>query len=228
LLGAAVFWNRLRCSGYRLAKPPAVRALLMDCREFRSKHVAYVDDLLAAVDMDAVRAHLERCTTCAHQDTAVRRSLMLVRNLPSIEPSPDFMIRLNARLSEIGPRPAYVAARTSLFFSVPAMGTFAAVAAGIGVIAVLSFRTSHYVAPVQEANAHITNAPIPDAPISADVDLTPAAMPSANGGASVTPMANAAYVAAVPTGMAIWPAMLMIGEAPVRFATMELQQPDGR
>ncbi len=200
----------------------------MDCREFRSKHVAYVDDLLAAVDMDAMRAHLEWCTNCAHQDTAVRRSLLLVRNLPVIEPSPDFMIRLNARLSEIGPAPTYAPARTSLFFSVPALGTFAAVAAGIGVIAVLSFRTTHYVAPVQEANAHITDAPIPNTPISADVDLTPAPMPSANSGADGTPMANAAYVAAVPTGMPIWPAVLMIGESPVRFATMELQQPDGR
>jgi hypothetical protein len=93
----------------------------------------------------------------------------------------------------------------------------------------LSFRTTHYVAPVQEANAHITNAPIPNTPIPADVDLTPAAMPSPTSGAGdVSPMANAAYVAAVPTGMAIWPAVLMIGEAPVRFATMQLQQPDGR
>ena len=126
----------------------------MDCREFRSKHVAFVDDLLAAVDMEAMRAHLGRCPSCARQDTAVRRSLMLVHNLPSIEPSPEFMARLNARLTEIGPSPRY-APRSSLFFPMPAMGTFAAVAAGIGVVAVLSMRVTHYAAPTQVASAPI-------------------------------------------------------------------------
>ena len=189
----------------------------MDCREFRSKHVAYVDDLLAAVDMEGMRAHLGRCSACARQDTAVRRSLLLVHNLPPIEPSPDFMRRLNARLAEIGPAPRY-AARASLFFSMPAMGAFAAVAAGIGVVAVLSFRTAHYVAPTQVAAA-------PLASIDSLQDLSPFAISPAP---DVTPLANAAYVAAVPTGIPIWPAVLMVGEAPVRFATMELQQPDGR
>ena len=137
----------------------------MDCREFRSKHVAFVDDLLAAVDMDGMRAHLGRCPSCARQDTAVRRSLMLVRNLPSIEPSPEFMARLNARLTELGPTPRY-APRSSLFFTMPAMGTFAAVAAGIGVVAVLSMRMTHYTAPTQIASAPIA------APFDSLPDLT--------------------------------------------------------
>jgi putative zinc finger protein len=191
----------------------------MDCREFRSKHVAYVDDLLAAVDMEGMRAHLGRCPSCARQDTAVRRSLMLVHNLPSIEPSADFMVRLNARLTEIGPPPRY-APRNSLFFSMPAMGTFAAVAAGIGVVVVLSMRTAHYVAPTQMASA--------PAPVSATVDSFPDLTFTAIAAPEVTPLANAAYVAAVPTGIPIWPAVLMAGEAPVRFASMELQQSEGR
>ncbi len=196
----------------------------MDCREFRSKHVAYVDDLLAAVDMDAMRAHLGRCTRCARQDTSVRRSLLLVRNLPVIEPSPDFMSRLNDRLAEIGPTPAPIVARRSLFFSAPALGTFAAVAAGIGIVAVLSFRTAHYVAPAEVASAPTQNAGITSAPIPDYRDMPASPAPPAE----VSPMANAAYVAAVPTGIPIWPAVLMIGEAPVKMATMELQQPDGR
>jgi Putative zinc-finger len=191
----------------------------MDCREFRSKHVAYVDDLLAAVDMDGMRAHLGRCPSCARQDTAVRRSLMLVHNLPSIEPSADFMARLNARLTEIGPPPRY-APRNSLFFSVPAMGTFAAVAAGIGVVVVLSMRTTHYVAPTQIASA--------PPPVTATVDSLPDLTFTAIAAPEATPLANAAYVAAVPMGIPIWPAVLMAGEAPVRFASMELQQSEGR
>jgi hypothetical protein len=186
----------------------------MDCREFRSKHVAYVDDLLAAVDMEGMRAHLGRCPECARQDTAIRRSLLIVHNLPQIEPSPDFMRRLNLRLAEIGPPPRH-AVRGSLFFSMPAMGTFAAVAAGIGVVAILSLRATHDVAPTQIAIATI--------------DSLPELSPFANSAeAEATPLTNAAYVAAVPTGIPIWPAMLMIGESPVRFASMELQQPDER
>jgi len=189
----------------------------MDCREFRSKHVAYVDDLLAAVDMEGMRAHLGRCPSCARQDTAVRRSLMLVHNLPSIEPSPEFMARLNARLTEIGPAPRY-APRSSLFFTMPAIGTFAAVAAGIGVVAVLSVRVTHFDAPKQIASAPIA------APVDTLPDLTFANIASPE----ITPLANAAYVAAVPTGIPIWPAVLMAGETPVRFASTELQQPGGR
>lgn len=210
-----------------MANPRGASPNLMDCREFRSKHVAYVDDLLAAVDMDAMRAHLGRCSSCAHQDTSVRRSLMLVRNLPVIEPSPDFMIRLSARLAEVERQPVYASARSSAFFSIPAMGTFAAVAAGIGIVVVLSFRTTHYVAPSQLASgpaqaASITNAPLPD------FNSTPAVANPSGVGADVTPLANAAYVAAVPTGIPIWPAMLMAGEAPVRLVNLELQQGDGR
>jgi hypothetical protein len=179
--------------------------------------VAYVDDLLAAVEMDGMRAHLGRCPSCARQDTAVRRSLMLVHNLPTIEPSPDFMVRLHARLTEVGPPPRY-APRSSLFFSMPGMGTFAAVAAGIGVVVVMSMRTTHYIAPTQIATA----------PVVAAVDSSPDLTFSAIAAPEVTPLANAAYVAAVPTGIPFWPAVLMAGEAPVRFASMELQQSDGR
>jgi Putative zinc-finger len=204
----------------------------MDCREFRSKHVAYVDDLLAAVDMDAMRAHLGLCAGCARQDTSVRRSLLLVHNLPSIEPSADFMKRLNSRLAELGPPPRVTVTRTSLFFSAPAMGTFAAVAAGIGIVAVLSFHTARNTLPTQVArapienasagNARITNAPLPD------FDLMPAsASPMANE-PEMESIANAAYVAAVPTGISIWPAVLMVGETQGRFVNLELQQPEGR
>ena len=100
----------------------------------------------------------------------------------------------------------------------PAMGTFAAVAAGIGVVAVLSMRITHYTAPTQIAGAPIA------APFDSLPDLTFANISAPE----ITPLANAAYVAAVPTGIPIWPAVLMAGETPVRFATMELRQPDGR
>src|SRR6476659_8394429 len=100
-----LFWNRLQYDGYRLTNPVPNRGRLMDCREFRKRHVAFVDDFLSAVEMDAMHRHVRMCSRCSRQDTVVRRSLLIVRNLPTIEPSPDFMARLNARLREVGPVP---------------------------------------------------------------------------------------------------------------------------
>ena len=197
----------------------------MDCREFRNKHVAYVDDLLAGVDMDAMRAHLNECGACSRQDTAVRRSLILVRNLPSIEPSPDFMARLNSRLAEIGPPSRHaVAPRSSLFISAPAIGTFAALAAGIAAVAVLATQTTRYFSPTateRSAVATVVAAPADSAGVIAE-------MAADSASASDITMANAAYVAAVPTGIPIWPAVVMVGETPMRFANTESPSPDGR
>ena len=191
--------------------------MTMNCDRAHQLLNPYVDGELGRWKSGGLLRHLGRCPSCARQDTAIRRSLMLVHNLPSIEPSAEFMARLNARLTEIGPTPRY-ASRSSLFFTMPAMGTFAAVAAGIGVVAVLSMRFTHYAAPTQIASAPIA------APFDSLPDLTFANISAPE----ITPLANAAYVAAVPTGIPIWPAVLMAGETPVRFASMELQQPDGR
>ena len=199
----------------------------MDCREFRNKHVAYVDDLLAAVDMDAMQTHLAECGACSRQDTAVRRSLLLVRNLPSIEPSRDFMARLNTRLAEIGPPPRYaVAPRSSLFVSAPAIGAFAALAAGIAVVAVLATQTTRYFSPAASDLSPVASA-VAVSPVDSASIASEAAADNAVA-ASDAAMANAAYVAAVPTGIPIWPAVVMVGETRMQFANTELQSPDRR
>jgi hypothetical protein len=174
----------------------------MDCREFRNKHVAFVDDVLPAIDMEAMRRHLTRCHKCSRQDTAIRRSLLLVRNLPTIEPSADFMNRLNLRLAEIGP-PSYAEIPSSRPF-LPSFRSFVVLAAGIGAIAVISIEASRYF------NATTTREVAPVA--VATVDSTP------------TPVTNAAIFASVPTGIPVWPAVLMVGEAPLRFANMEFHE----
>lgn len=174
----------------------------MDCREFRNKHVAFVDDVLPAIDMEAMRRHLTRCPKCSRQDTTVRRSLMLVRNLPTIEPSADFMNRLSARLAEIGP-PSYaeISGPRQVLTS---FRTFVVLAAGIGAIAVISIEASRYF------NVTTAREVVPIA--ATTFDSTPA------------PAANAAIVASVPTGIPVWPAVLMVGEAPLRFANMEFHE----
>ena len=179
----------------------------MDCRQFRNKHVAFVDDVLPAIDMEAMRRHLTRCPKCSRQDTAIRRSLMLVRNLPTIEPSSDFMNRLSARLAEIGP-PSYEEL-TSSRAVLPSFRSFVVLAAGIGAIAVISIEASRYFVASVTTRPVV---PIAVAPAATTIDSTP------------TSAANAAIVASVPTGIPVWPAVLMVGEAPLRFANMEFHE----
>jgi anti-sigma factor RsiW len=174
----------------------------MDCRQFRNKHVAFVDDVLPAIDMEAMRRHLTRCPKCSRQDTAIRRSLMLVRNLPTIEPSADFMKRLSTRLAEIGP-PSY-AELSNPRAALPSFRSFVVLAAGIGAIAVISIEASRYLAP--------TTMPTVVPVAAATIDST------------ATAATNAAIVASVPTGIPVWPAVLMVGEAPLRFANMEFHE----
>ncbi len=179
----------------------------MDCREFRNKHVAFVDDLLSAVEMDAMQRHLTNCSSCSRQDIRVRRSLMLVRSLPPIETSPEFMSKLNARIADIG----YVSRTDTVahgFFSsgsLPSISAFAALAAGIAVVAYMAVETSNYYAPTGVAQS---------APLVAS-------SPEPDGSAAI---ANAALVASVPTGIHVWPAVLMAGQSPMRFASMDFNE----
>jgi hypothetical protein len=191
----------------------------MDCREFRNKHVAYVDDLLPAFEMDAMQRHLFTCSNCARQDTKIRRSLLIVRNLPPIEPSPEFISRLNARLAELGPesRVDRVSSRASLN-SV----AFAALAAGIVAVAYLAVETNNYFAHPDDLRlgAASTASTMAMAPIPVLPELPkPARTPM--------PMNNAALVASVSTGIPIWPAALMAGQSPMHFASI-LASEEGR
>ena len=72
----------------------------MNCREFRRKHDAYVDDTLSGVDIEGMERHLRLCEQCAALDTRIRRSLLLARNLPTIQPSAAFGERLQMRLAQ--------------------------------------------------------------------------------------------------------------------------------
>lgn len=71
----------------------------MDCRTFRKHHFAYLDDTLAGDVMTESQQHIMQCDACAAHDTLVRRSIMMVRNLPEIEPSEAFSRRLQKRLA---------------------------------------------------------------------------------------------------------------------------------
>ncbi|MEO7520797.1 MAG: hypothetical protein ABIW79_03165, partial [Gemmatimonas sp.] len=100
---------------------------LMDCRSFRKQHLAYLDDTLSGDMMSLAQRHVLVCDGCAAHDTLVRRSLMMARSLPTIEPSSEFQERLRSRLATCRDEPKLVAPRTRVRNS----RAVAAVAAGM-------------------------------------------------------------------------------------------------
>lgn len=144
-----------------------------------------------------MREHLRACAECSRHDTIVRRSLMLVRNLPAIEPSPDFRARLEARLRAAALEgPAQPPAPRFSY------GTFAALAAGV---AFATFLAAEFVR--RDVPGAIQLAPVV---ASAPSEIEP------------SPVATPAFVATVPTGMSVWPAIMVASQAPIHFVAAEL------
>lgn len=175
----------------------------MNCREFRRKHDAYIDDTLSGVELDAMARHRGLCDQCAKLDTRVRRALLLAHNLPSIQPSPSFAERLQARLIEErrmlsltrADRGGVATTRLRTFSS----GAYAAIAAGI--LAVTGLAATVMIAERGEATIRL-------APVVASL---PEPEPSTLG----TP----AMVASMPAGMAVWPAVFVAQQAPWHLAS---------
>lgn len=171
----------------------------MDCRNFRSKHVAFVDDFLPGEDVVAMQRHLNECEQCSAHDTKVRRALLLFRNLPAVEPSADFYARLSARIeSERSTvhRPAFAVRG-------PGIGMFMSVAASIVTVGYLAAASLNWTAPKGE----IVLAPV--------VASEPAIPPSVE---------NQALVTSVSAGMPVWPMVLLAEQAPLRFAQVQFTQ----
>jgi hypothetical protein len=167
----------------------------MDCKEFREKHALYVDLMCSAFEENEMREHARRCPKCSRHDTVVRRGLMLVRNLPVIEPSRDFQRRLDARLRATTPEVVMSRARLH-----PSFSAFAAVAAGVVLITYLATGLSTRVPE-----------PVRMAPVVAFLpELEPAQV------------ATPAFVATVPTGMSVWPAIMVASQAQMHFVAAEL------
>jgi hypothetical protein len=174
---------------------------LMDCRDFREKHVAYVDDTLPAVEMEAMHRHARSCYRCSRHDTAVRRGLLLVHNLPQIEPSDDFMEKLADRIAALDASGDDVEQTSPYQLTT---GAFAALAAGLTLFGYVALETAHHFGT-------------PEALVLPPVVATAPALPAP------TPTGSA-YMAGISTGMPIWPAVMMMDEAPRRMADVELQQ----
>jgi hypothetical protein len=150
--------------------------------------------------MEEMHRHMQSCARCARHDLAVRRGLLIVRNLPTIEPSADFMARLSERIAELQSTGAGV--ETPVYRLTT--GAFAALAAGLTLFAYVT---------IEATNRFGTPQVLTLPPVIATAPAKPA--PS---------MSGTAYMAAMSTGMPMWPAVLMADEAPRRLADVELQQ----
>jgi hypothetical protein len=174
----------------------------MNCREFRRKHDAFIDDTLSGIELDAMARHREICERCAQLDTRVRRALLVAHNLPIIQPSAGFSERLHVRLMH---ERALKAAGVTLKgtraegwrpFSV---GAYTAIAAGIVAVAGLAMAVN--------VAGHEPRA-IRLAPVVASL---PEPEPST--------LATPALIAAMPAGMGVWPAVFVAQQAPWHFAS---------
>ena len=179
----------------------------MNCREFRRKHDAYVDDTLSGDDIEEMGRHLRLCAQCAALDTRIRRSLLLARNLPTIHPSAAFSERLQMRLAqERALREArqhdadsMMGIMTRRHGSPLSTGTFVALAAGIALAAGVTMS----VTLSATEDSVIRLAPV--------VATLPEPEPS--------PLAMPAMVASMTAGMPIWPAVFVAQRAPWHLAS---------
>jgi hypothetical protein len=171
----------------------------MNCGSFRDNHGAFIDDALDDRERIAMQQHRAECAACAAHDTAVRRALLLFRNMPTIEPSADFSKRLNARLH---------AARASRSSRVSGFGSFVSTVAGIV--------AAGYLAIVVFGNR---------AAITAELALSPvvalAAEPSPPPINIYAPQ-SPAIVASVSAGLPVWPAAMLAAQAPTHLSAASL------
>jgi hypothetical protein len=173
----------------------------MDCRTFRQHHCAFVDDVLPGADIVAMELHRTECATCGAYDARVRRSLLLVRNVPPVECSADFTERLYRRLQEVdvertptlgarGPGRTRVAAAAALLLAA-AGGTY-----------VLAGRA-------------------PD-----DIVLRPVVATTPAPVAPSDPLVDPVIAASASAGMPMWPALMLADELPMRVV-QPARQSDG-
>ncbi len=170
----------------------------MDCRSFRKEHLAYLDDTLSGEQTRAAQHHVMACNACAAHDTLVRRSLMIARSMPTIEPSAEFQARLRTRLAACRDEPLVLPSRTAMLLRSPR--TLAAVAAG-AVFGTLMWRG-------------LNSAPTHQLSMQPVIATQPAVLQQ-------NPYMSAALMQAMSTGNPVWPAAVIIDDATTHFVNTD-------
>ncbi len=202
----------------------------MDCRIFRKHHFAFVDDTLPGTDLVAMERHRQECATCARHDTVVRRSLLVVRNLPEIEPSADFADRLQRRLADtnIDRRPVHLGTRLAApHFGATAMTLAACALFAAGVTAWsgsdASTRVAEFTAAAREVPIAVplgvgNGTGMPSLRLA--FETTP--LPNYTGGYAmplldIDQQVDPGLVASASAGLMVWPGLMMADDLPRPF-----------
>ena len=172
----------------------------MDCREFCEQHVAFVDDTLAGIELVRMQRHIAECESCAKHDAKIRRALLLIRNLPSIELSADFSERLEARLKECHSEHLLAATQRNL-----KRGAIAATLASAVMLGYIGTTLYHHTDAPRDLVMPPVVASLPEPELTPITTSTPA------------------IVASVSAGLSIWPVALFAEQVPVRFAHSKLE-----
>ena len=168
----------------------------MDCKEFATRHAAFIDDTLPGFQMAVMREHVTACARCSKRDAEIRRSLFVLKNLPPVEVSKGFNDRLRARITAEGP--AYQSTRASN------AGLTKWVAAAVMLVVVAGTKGWY-------DYAQLAGAPVRLPAVFASAPVT------YEGGVESVP----AYVASMSTGIPMWPALMLAEEGPLRFAGVQ-------
>ena len=112
------------------------------CRDYRRLYSSYRDGTDPSLTIE-MRDHSDACAECAAYDRALRHGVDVLRGV-RVDPSPDFLARLNARIATGGPVPEPIPPRVS-----PWAAT--AVALLLGALVVFTIRQSTDVPPVAAA-----------------------------------------------------------------------------
>lgn len=173
----------------------------MRCSEFRDQHCAFIDDTLAGVELIRMQRHLGECPDCAALDARIRRSLMLARSLPQVEPSANFRHRLEARLQAYKERPEATAC------------------ANFKIVATFGAAASLVMLGYMAESLHRVGVPrdIVLPPVVAMAE--PPELPREPAAATATTPPASAIIASVSAGMPIWPAALFAEQAPLHFVS---------
>lgn len=166
----------------------------MHCNEFRERHLAFVDGTMSDADMVAMQRHLGECEECSRHDTALRRGLLVFRNLAPVQPSADFATRLHARLRML----SHPDQRAELFRA-PGIGAFMAAAS----VVALGFAAASMLQWTE---------------VRRDLMLEPVI---ASSPAVPAPIVDYPFVAASSTGMPMWSAAVLVEQASMHFVNAE-------
>ena len=148
--------------------------------------------------MSEAQRHVLACNACAAHDTLVRRSLMIARSMPSIEPSAAFQHRLRARLAACRDEPVVEPSRVAILARSPRAIVAVAVGAVFGTLVWRGLTST--TAPLLSMQPVIASQPAVLSPSS---------------------YMTAALMQAMSTGNPVWPAAVIIEDAPTRFVSAD-------